>query len=55
MKKYLRNDGSAVNNKRLVYIVLYMFNFGTKTFIVRLVIDDVTVVTMLPYERFVHC
>ena len=35
-------------------IVLYMFNFGTKTFIIRLVIDDVTVVKMWSYERFVN-
>ena len=35
-------------------IVLYMFNFDTKTFIIRLVIDDVTVVKMWSYERFVN-
>ena len=35
-------------------IVLYMFNFGTKTFVIMLVIDDVTVVKMWSYERFVN-
>ena len=30
-----------------------MFNFGTKTFTIRLVIDDVLVVKIWFYERFV--
>ena len=35
-------------------IVLYMFNFGIGTFVIRLVTDDVTVVKMWSYERFVN-
>ena len=35
-------------------IVLYMFDFGTKIFVIRLVIDDVTVVKMWSYERFIN-
>ena len=31
-----------------------MFNIGTKTFIIKLVIDDVTVVKTCSYERFVN-
>ena len=34
-------------------IVLYMFNFGIKTFVIRLVID-VTVVKMWSYKTFVN-
>ena len=42
------------SSERRSNIELYMFNFGTKTFIIRLVIDDVAVVKMWSYERFAN-
>lgn len=38
---------------QLQQVVIYKFNFGTKTFFISLVKDDVTVVKMWTYERFV--
>ena len=35
-------------------VVLSMFTFGTKTFVISLVIDDITEVKTWSYERFVN-
>ena len=45
-------DSPEPSSERRSSIVLYTFNFGAKTFIIRLVIHDVTVVKMWSYERF---